>query len=94
MRNLPTWRQQLYNLVIPRLCIFGERSLPDADTQVLPTHGIEIGVIPNAGHGMMWDNPAAFVQVVARFVARHVSSEAAAQASTSPCAAALSSISR
>jgi pimeloyl-ACP methyl ester carboxylesterase len=62
--------------------------LPDPDTDVLPTHGIEIAVIPNADHGTMWDNPAAFVQVVARFVARLASSETDAKASAGLCACA------
>lgn len=37
--------------------IFGEKSLPDPDLQVLAEHGIQIEVVKNAGHSMAWENP-------------------------------------
>jgi pimeloyl-ACP methyl ester carboxylesterase len=70
----PTWREQLYRLSIPRLFLLGEVSLQKKthrveDKDELPTHGIQVAVIPHAGHGMMWDNPAAFVRAIAEFEA-------------------------
>ena len=71
----PTWREQLYRLKIPRLSLFGELSLQKKTLRVedkddLPPQGVEVAIIPHAGHGMMWDNPAAFVNAIAAFEAR------------------------
>lgn len=68
----PTWREQLYELKMPRLVLFGEVSLQKKTVRVedideLPLHGIQVAVIPHAAHGMMWDNPAAFVHAIAAF---------------------------
>lgn len=61
---LPAWREQLYQLSIPRTYLFGANSLPDADFELLPAHGVQVAVVPNAGHGMMLDNPTGFASVV------------------------------
>jgi pimeloyl-ACP methyl ester carboxylesterase len=70
----PTWREQLYRLKIPRLFLLGEVSLQKKTLRVedkdeLPLHGIQVAVIPHAGHGMIWDNPAAFIRAIAEFEA-------------------------
>jgi pimeloyl-ACP methyl ester carboxylesterase len=53
----PTWRELLYAMKMPRTIIFGEASLPDPDTERLPQQGVGIGVVPQAGHGMIVENP-------------------------------------
>lgn len=51
------WREQLYHLKMPATVLFGEFSLPEPDVAVLPLHGIQTAVVPQAGHSMMWENP-------------------------------------
>lgn len=53
----PTMRERLLKMDIPRTYIFGEKSLPDSKWDILARNGIRVLVIPNAGHGMAWDNP-------------------------------------
>ena len=53
----PTMRENLLNMVIPRAYIFGANSLPDPYWDELPSHGIQVLSVPNAGHFMVWDNP-------------------------------------
>ena len=60
----PSWRDQLYQLTIPRAFVFGENSLPDPDSEILPGHGIKIAIVPRAGHGMVWENPDGFAEAV------------------------------
>jgi len=62
----PTWRATLYRLTCPRFYVFGDRSLPDADHEELPRHGVEVVTIPAAGHNMVYDNPSGFDQAVAQ----------------------------
>ena len=54
----PSWRELLNGMTIPRTVIFGEASLPDPDAQRLPQHGIDVSVVPLAGHSMALENPA------------------------------------
>jgi len=54
----PTWRELLLRMTMPRTVIFGEKLLPDEDTQRLPQQRIAISVVPQAGHSMAWENPA------------------------------------
>jgi pimeloyl-ACP methyl ester carboxylesterase len=61
----PSWRDILYQLTIPRTYLFGEYSLPDADSTLLPAHGIQVAIVPQAGHGMMWENPPGFAASIA-----------------------------
>ena len=53
----PTMRERLLQMTIPRAYIFGEKSLPDPDWDALASQGIQVLVVPNAEHGMAWDNP-------------------------------------
>lgn len=53
----PSWREILYSLRCPRTFIFGERSLPDPDMEILAKQGIRIKVVSDAGHSMAWENP-------------------------------------
>jgi pimeloyl-ACP methyl ester carboxylesterase len=70
----PTWREQLYRLKIPRLFLLGEISIEKKTHRVedkddLPPYGVQVTILPNAGHMMMSDNPAAFVRAIAEFEA-------------------------
>lgn len=61
----PTWRTLLCGLTVPRTVLFGERSLPDDDSVALPESGVRVGIVPNAGHSMAWENPAGLAQAIA-----------------------------
>ena len=60
----PTWRETLYGLDCPRFYVFGERTLPDPDFEELPRHGVQVVVIADAGHNMVYENPAGFEQML------------------------------
>ena len=60
----PSWRDQLYQLTMPRAFIFGEYSLPDPDSEILPAHGIKVAIVSRAGHGMVWENPDGFAEAI------------------------------
>ncbi|KOY83452.1 alpha/beta hydrolase [Lysinibacillus macroides] len=68
--NHPSWRELLYALDCPKTFIFGEHSLPDSDMQVLATHGIHIGLVPNAGHSMAWENPVGLANAIGDAIQR------------------------
>lgn len=61
----PSWREILYHLAIPRTYLFGEYSLPDEDYTVLPAQGIQVAIVPHAGHGMLLENPSGFAASIA-----------------------------
>jgi pimeloyl-ACP methyl ester carboxylesterase len=58
------WRQLLLGLHMPRFVIFGEHSLPHPDTVSLPREGVAVGIVQNAGHFMMRDNPAGLASAI------------------------------
>lgn len=60
----PTMRETLYELRIPRAYLFGERGLPDPETERLASHGIDVVTISHAGHAMALDNPAGVAQAI------------------------------
>jgi pimeloyl-ACP methyl ester carboxylesterase len=60
----PSWRDQLYQLTMPRAFLFGEYSLPDPDSEILPAHGIKVAVVSRGGHGMVWENPDGFAEAI------------------------------
>ena len=60
-----SWREQLLALTMPRCLIFGERSLPDPDTEWLPRHGIATRIVADAGHSLALDNPAGLAAAIA-----------------------------
>jgi pimeloyl-ACP methyl ester carboxylesterase len=62
--DIPSWREQLYQMQIPRTYVFGEQSLPDPDADLLPAHGVQVVVMPGAGHGMMLVDPEGFAHIV------------------------------
>jgi len=63
------WRTILSRLPVAKTVVFGERSLPDHDTEVLPANGVRVEIVPDAGHSMMWENPGGLALAVARAIA-------------------------
>ena len=66
----PTMRDRLYAFGIPRAYLFGERGLPDPETERLASHGIHVLVVPDAGHDMPYDNPAGLAVSVTEALSR------------------------
>ncbi|HAS0820593.1 TPA: alpha/beta hydrolase [Enterobacter cloacae] len=61
----PDWETQFLSLPCPVTLIFGELSLPDDDVERLKQKGVEVKIIPAAGHSMSWENPSALAQTLA-----------------------------
>jgi len=68
-----TFKEQFQKLSIPRTFIYGEESLPKDRNMVQPDapdpdemegFGVQIAIVPNAGHAMMFDNLEGFVHVL------------------------------
>jgi pimeloyl-ACP methyl ester carboxylesterase len=58
-------------LDLPRTFIFGDRTLQagedwDPDPERLKAHEIRVEVVPEAGHGMMFDNPEGLAAVLSK----------------------------
>jgi len=61
----PTYRELFAALSIPKTYVFGERTLPDPDVERLRDAGVDVRIVPAAGHDMMSDNPDAFAEAIA-----------------------------
>jgi pimeloyl-ACP methyl ester carboxylesterase len=68
-----TFKGQFQKMPIPRTFIYGEKSLPKdrseerpdvPDPDELETFGVQIAIVPNAGHAMMFDNLPGFVNIL------------------------------
>lgn len=66
----PTMREMFVGMRIPRTFIKGDRGEPLLDEEGLKAAGVEVTTIPDAGHMMMFDNPAPFVDAVVAGLAR------------------------
>ncbi|WP_038359468.1 alpha/beta hydrolase [Bosea sp. UNC402CLCol] len=64
--STPSWREMLASLPQPRSVLFGESTLPSDDAEGLPPLGVDVAIIPAAGHCMAWENPAGLAQTIAR----------------------------
>jgi pimeloyl-ACP methyl ester carboxylesterase len=73
----PSIKELFLKLSIPRTFIYGERSLPANTGEVSPdapepseleARGIQIGVVPNAGHAQMFENLDGFVDVLTKAI--------------------------
>lgn len=64
----PSWRQRLYALKCPKRFLFGEKSLPDSDTEELPHQGIEVQILHGVGHNMAYEDPVQLAQALADFI--------------------------
>jgi pimeloyl-ACP methyl ester carboxylesterase len=62
----PDWRFRFLNHPAQKSYIFGQNSLPDPDHDVLPSHGIAVYVVPDAGHSMSLENPAGLATAIAK----------------------------
>jgi pimeloyl-ACP methyl ester carboxylesterase len=58
--TVPPQRQLFLSMKIPRSFIYSELSLLDPDMDSLRAGGINIFIVPKAGHAMMHDNPEGF----------------------------------
>lgn len=72
------FRDRYLALPMRKTFVYGEASLPDntggpapdtPDPAFLQEHGVDIVIIPDAGHAMMADNPDAFAAALARAIA-------------------------
>lgn len=60
----PSWRDLLLRARLPRTVLFGEHSLPDPDTDRLAKAGLDVRIVPGAGHNMMWENPSGLAEAI------------------------------
>lgn len=65
----PTWFSRFIKLSCPKALIYGQRSLPAREATEVEAVGIPLLVIPDAGHSMAWENPAALARTMADFYA-------------------------
>lgn len=61
----PTYREHLLKMTLPRTFLFGDENADDPDVKRLAEDGITVGIIQDAGHDMMGDNPDGFAEAVA-----------------------------
>lgn len=57
-----SWRDLLYKHPANKSFIFGENSIPNPDCEALPDAGIQVFVVPNAGHSMSLENPVGLAE--------------------------------
>jgi pimeloyl-ACP methyl ester carboxylesterase len=72
----PVMWDQLIKLPIPRTFIFGSRSLEEYEEdrelhKRLEAHDIQVAIVPDAGHGMMAENPVGFARVLSETLTRY-----------------------
>lgn len=63
----PPQRRRLYAMSIPRTFLIGERNLPTPETtEELVKNGVQVAIIPDAGHDMNFDNPEGVADAIRR----------------------------
>lgn len=62
----PAWRSRFLSHPAQKAFIFGERSLPDPDQEILASQGIMVFVVPDAGHSMSLENPHGLAEAIAK----------------------------
>lgn len=65
------WLDIFAQLPVPQTLIVGEQSLPDPDYMQLQSLGIMTTVLPDCGHSMSWENPAALAGALAEFCKKY-----------------------
>jgi pimeloyl-ACP methyl ester carboxylesterase len=60
----PDWRSRFLRHPAQKSYIFGQRSLPDTDQDILASQAITIHVVPDAGHSMSLENPAGLATAI------------------------------
>jgi pimeloyl-ACP methyl ester carboxylesterase len=68
--TVPTMREMFVAMTIPRTFIKGDSGEPLLDEAGLEAAGVRVVTVPDAGHMMMHDNPAAFTRELADALAR------------------------
>lgn len=58
-------RETFFDLPMPRTYVFGAQTLPHHHQPLLAAGGVPVAVVPEAGHGMVGENPEAFAAIVA-----------------------------
>lgn len=67
----PSWRQLFNTLCIAKSYIFGARSLPDPDFDLLSDQqGIDVLLVPEAGHSMAWENPEGLATAIGSAISK------------------------
>ncbi|WP_241721564.1 alpha/beta fold hydrolase [Raoultella sp. HC6] len=61
----PSWFTLFCQLSCPKTLIYGELSLPAQEAEDAVAQGITLRVVPDAGHSMAWENPAALAAAIA-----------------------------
>lgn len=61
----PSWNVRFLQSSCPVWLIFGALSLPDADVDEMRQQGVDVKIIPDAGHSMSWENPSALAKALA-----------------------------
>ncbi|POX48869.1 alpha/beta fold hydrolase [Streptomyces sp. Ru72] len=69
--TVPTMRELLLDLKIPRTYLLPEADGPLPGTDALTDAGVSVVPIPDCGHNIMLDNPQAFVQATAAALGDH-----------------------
>ncbi|WP_030185279.1 alpha/beta fold hydrolase [Streptomyces sp. NRRL S-813] len=67
--TVPTMRELLLDLKIPRTCLRPEAAGPLPGTDALTEAGVSVVAIPECGHNIMLDNPDAFASATAAALA-------------------------
>lgn len=66
----PSWMTRFRQLNCQRALVFGEQSLPDKDASAVKETGIPLHIVPEAGHSMSWENPAALAAILGQIFAQ------------------------
>ncbi|MFD1787865.1 alpha/beta fold hydrolase [Sphingomonas floccifaciens] len=61
----PDWRAGFLTHPARKTFVFGEHSLPDPDADMLRSNGVQVLVVPNAGHSMSLENPHGLAAAIA-----------------------------
>ncbi|MFE7569715.1 alpha/beta fold hydrolase [Streptomyces sp. NPDC057539] len=70
--TVPTMRELLLDLKVPRTHLLPEANAPFSGTVALTEAGVVVVVIPDCGHNIMLDNPEAFARATAAALAPRV----------------------
>jgi len=63
-------RETFFELGMPRVYVFGAKTLPHHHEPLLAAGGVPIAVVPEAGHMMTGENPEAFTAIIASTLSR------------------------
>ncbi|MFD7234317.1 alpha/beta fold hydrolase [Streptomyces syringium] len=68
--TVPTMRELLLGLEIPRTCLLPEADGPLPGADALAAAGVSVVPVPDCGHNIMLDNPQAFARATATALAK------------------------